>query len=190
MNDSNESDDERDHRLEYLMNLELPSALSADQRLLLAILRQAVLDYFGDDPTEQLDAALYFADSQIYQTTLQHFDLPDDLLPHGVDLTNFRRKKRMNNQHKPDRLQLETLVRRLSGTQLKIVMTMGLLPLPVATRKISLQCGVSRSTALVALDQMTDQGLIVCHRINGRVAWSFSEDVRQLIEDIWGASDC
>ncbi|MCL4805022.1 MAG: hypothetical protein KJ046_12045 [Anaerolineae bacterium] len=184
MNDFNENDDERNRRLEYLMDLELPQALSADQRLLLAILRQAVIDYFGDDPIEQLDAALYFADSRVYQATLQLFGLPDDLLPHGVDLTNFRRKK-MNNQSKPDGLQLEALVRRLSGTQLKIVLTMGLLPLPVATRKISLQCGLSRSTTLVALDQMADQGLIMRHQVSGRVVWSFPEEVRRLVAEVW-----
>lgn len=91
----------------------------------------------------------------------------------------------MNNQSKPDGLQLEALVRRLSGTQLKIVLTMGLLPLPVATRKISLQCGLSRSTTLVALDQMADQGLIMRHQVSGRVVWSFPEEVRRLVAEVW-----
>ena len=45
-------------RLAYLLDLDISPALSPDQRLLLAILRQAVLDYFGDDPLERLSAAL------------------------------------------------------------------------------------------------------------------------------------
>lgn len=187
MDERDADDDERGRWLEYLVGLELPPALSADQRLLLAILRQSVIDYFGDDPTEQLDAALYFADSWVYRLTLQLFNLPDDLLPCGVDLTDFRRKETMDNDFEPDPLHLEALVRRLSGMQLKIVMTMGLLPLPVATRRISNQCGISRSTALAALVQMADQGLVVRQLVDGHAAWSFSDDVRRLIDEIWAS---
>ena len=58
----------------------------------------------------------------------------------------------MIRDSEPERLGLETLVRRLSGTQLKIVLTMGLLPQPVVTRRINLRCEISRSTTLVALE--------------------------------------
>ena len=65
----------------------------------------------------------------------------------------------MNAEHM-DPLQLETLVRRLSGTQLKVVLTMGLLSLPATTRKISGNCGLGRATVLAALDQLARQGLV------------------------------
>lgn len=182
-NDS--TDEDRQQWLGYLMDLDIPTTLSADQRLLLGILRQSVIDYYGDDPLERLDAALYFANSWIYKLTLQLFNLPDDLLPRGVDLTEFRRKENMDDSYNLDPLRLETLVRELSGTQLKIMLTMGLLPLPVATRKISMSCQVSRSTALVALNQMAAQGLVMRHEIDGRPAWSLPEEVRAVLEEMW-----
>lgn len=185
--DHERADDvEREKWLQHLMDIELPTSLPPHHRLLLAVLKQSVLDYFGDDPVEQLDAQWYFAESPVYRTTLQIFNLPDDLLPRGVDVSGFRRKPRVNEKQETDPLKLETLVRRLSGTQLKIVLTMGLLPLPAVTKKISLQCGVSRSTALVALDQMTVQGLVVRQEVDGRAAWSFAEDVARLVAEVWG----
>mgnify|MGYP002682619633 CR=1 FL=1 len=74
----------------------------------------------------------------------------------------------MNNNCEPEPLVLETLVRRLSGTQLKIVLTMGLLPQPVVTRRISLKCQISRSTTLVALEHLAQQGLVIRHEIDDR----------------------
>lgn len=187
MMDQDRADDsEREKWLQHLMDIELPTSLPPHHRLLLAVLKQSVLDYFGDDPVEALDAQWYFAESSVYRTTLQLFNLPDDLLPHGVDVSGFRRKTRMNANKETDPLKLETLVRQLSGTQLKIVLTMGLLSLPAVTKKISLQCGVSRSTALVALDQMTLQGLVVREEMDGRAVWSFADEVRRLVAEVWG----
>ena len=91
----------------------------------------------------------------------------------------------MDNQYALDPLRLETLVCPLSGTQLKIVLTMGLLPLPVVTRKISLNCGLTRSTVLVAMEQLAIQGLITRHEIDGRRAWSFPATVRKVIDEVW-----
>ena len=45
-------------RIDYLLDLDLPTNLPPEQRLLLAVLRQAVVDYFGDDPLERLSAGL------------------------------------------------------------------------------------------------------------------------------------
>lgn len=176
---------DREAWLHYLLDLDISPALPPSHRLLLGILRQAVCDYFGDDPTEQLDAALYFNDSPIYRATLQAFDLPDDSLPRGVDLTGFRRKDKMNKSHELDPLQLETLVRELTGNQLKIVLTMGLLELPAVTRKISLRSQLTRSTVLVALENLATQGLVVRQEIDGRAAWSFPAAVRDVILDVW-----
>jgi hypothetical protein len=173
-------------RLQYLLDLDISTSLPPDQRLLLAVLRQAVVDYFGEDPVEQLDAALYFAHSPVYRQTLQLFNLPDDLLPLGIDLCAFRRKRSMNRDYELDPLRLETLVRQLSGTQLKIVLTMGLLLLPATTRTISLNCGLTRSTVLMALEQLAAQGLV---ERDGEVrpVWSFPVAVRQVIDEVWGA---
>lgn len=176
-------------RMQYLLDLDISTGLPPDQRLLLAILRQSVIDYFGDDPLERLSAALYFARSPVYKTTLQLFNLPDDLLPVGIDLSAFKRKENLNQEFEIDPLRLETLVRQLSGTQLKIVLTMGLLPLPAATRKISLNCGLTRSTVLVALDQLATQGLVERREGDGRAVWSLPPDVRRVLDEVWGAAD-
>ena len=91
----------------------------------------------------------------------------------------------MNRQDEPDTLQLETLVRELTGNQLKIVLTMGLMDLPVVTRKISLRCGLTRSTVLIALDHLETQGLVVRHQIDGRMAWSFPAAVDTILNEVW-----
>lgn len=188
MNHSDPIDEEAlQARIQYLLDLDISTGLPPDQRLLLAILRQSVIDYFGDDPLERLSAALYFARSPVYKSTLQLFNLPDDLLPVGVDLSAFKRKENLNQDFETDPLRLETLVRQLSGTQLKIVLTMGLLPLPAATRKISLNCGLTRSTVLVALEQLATQGLVERHDDGGRPVWSLPAPVRRVLDEVWGA---
>jgi hypothetical protein len=177
-----------EQRMAYLQALDIPAELPPDAMLLLAVLRQAVVDYFGDDPVQQLDAALYFALSPDYKETLRLFNLSEGLLPLGVDLSEFRRKKRMNDDYQYDRLHLETLVRQLSGTQLKIVLTMGMMELPATTRTISLRCGLARATALGALEQMDTQGLV---RREGemRPQWSLPRPVKRLMDEIWGGEN-
>ncbi len=171
--------------MRYLLDLEISPALPPAHRLLLGVLRQAVVDYFGDDPVQQFSASLYFATSPLYRATLQAFNLAESVLPLGVDLTAFRRKRKMNQQDEPDALQLETLVRELTGNQMKIVLMMGLMDLPVVTRKISLRCGLTRSTVLIALDHLETQGLVVRHEIDGRVAWSFPAAVGTILNEVW-----
>ena len=149
-------------RLQYLLDLDISPELTPEQRLLLAVLRQAVVDYFGDDPVEQLNAALYFCHSPIYFATLRLFNLPATLLPEGVDLTAFRRRDQMAETNEPDALRLETLVHQLSGTQLKVILTMGLLSLPATTRAIALNGGLVRQTTRAALEQLATKGLVHC----------------------------
>lgn len=174
-------------RLAYLLDLDLPVNLPPDQRLLLAVLRQAVVDYFGDDPLERLSAGLYFARSPVYRTTLQLFNLPEDALPLGVDLRAFRKEERMDDDFKPGALSLATLVRRLTGTQLKIVLTMGLLPLPATTRQISLHGGLTRSTVLSAMEQLVRQELVHKHHDGLRPTWSLPAGVQRVLAEVWGA---
>jgi len=172
-------------RLAYLLDLDISPRLRPEERLLLAVLRQAVVDYFGDDPLERLSAALYFARSPLYQMTLRQFGLPDHTLPEGVDLSAFRREVPMNAKHM-DPLQLETLVRQLSGTQLKIVLTMGLLSLPATTRKISLNCGLGRATVMAALDQLSRQGLVQRNDDAPHAEWSLGDEVWRVLAKVWG----
>lgn len=181
------SDHARRARLQYLLDLDISPDLTPEQRLLLAILRQSVVDYFGDDPLEKLSAALYFARSPLYRTTLQQFHLPEDTLPEGIDLSAFRRKERMNSDHDNDPLRLETLVRQLSGTQLKVILTMGLLPLPATTRKIGLNCGLGRATVRAALEQLAWKGLVTRHDDSSRPEWSLGQEVRRVLAEVWGS---
>lgn len=171
--------------LQYLLDLDISPALPPSHRLLLGILRQAVVDYFGDDPVHQFSAALYFTNHPLYQATLEAFDLSKDLVPLGVDLTDFRRKQKMNEYEQLDPMQLETLVRELTGNQLKIVLTMGLLDLPVVARIISIRCKLTRSTVRVAMDHLETQGLVVRQDIDGHAAWSFPANVRDIVDEVW-----
>lgn len=183
-------DNELQARLQYLLDLDISGGIPPEQRLLLGILRQSVIDYFGDDPLERLSASLYFARSPVYQLTLQLFSLPATLLPIGIDLSALEKKEPMSDDIDPDPLRLETLVRRLSGTQLKVVLTMGLLPLPAATRKISLNCGLTRATVLTALEQLAAQGLVerrddATNKLSP-TKWALPEPVRRVLADVWG----
>ncbi len=172
-------------RLTYLLDLDISPRLLPEERLLLAILRQAVVDYFGDDPLEQLSAALYFARSPLYRLTLRRFGLPDHTLPEGIDRSVLRRLVSMNAEQ-IDPLQLETLVRRLSGTQLKVVLTMGLLSLPATTRKISLKCGLGRATVMAALDQLARLGLVQRNDDAPHAEWSLGDEVWRVLARVLG----
>lgn len=184
-----DSDEALQARLQYLLDLDISAELPPEQRLLLAVLRQSVVDYFDDDPVQRLDAALYFAHSPMYQMTLYQFGLPETLLPEGVDLTGFRRREKMAAAREMDPLRLETLVQELSGNQLKVVLTMSRLPLPATTRRIGLTCQLSRSAAKAALEQLVAQGLVTLRDDGPRAMWSLGEEVRRLLAEIWGRGD-
>lgn len=183
-----DNDEALQARLQYLLDLDISPQLLPEQRLLLAILRQSVVDYFGDDPVQRLDAAFYFAHSPLYQMTLHQFGLPETLLPEGVDLTGFRRKKKMTTCMIAP-LRLETLVRQLSGNQLKILLTMGLLPLPANTRRIGRACQLSRPAAKAALEQLAAQELVELYDQGRRAMWSLEDDVRRFVAEVWGAQN-
>ena len=92
----------------------------------------------------------------------------------------------MDDDYELDPLRLETFVRQLSGTQLKIVLTMGLLPLPAATRRISQNCGLTRSTVLIALEQLAGQGLVERRDEGTRAVWSLPAAVMGVLDEVWG----
>jgi DNA-binding IclR family transcriptional regulator len=63
---------------------------------------------------------------------------------------------------------------------------MGLLPLPATTRSISLNSGLTRSTAMGALEQLATQGLVERHDDTGRSTWSLPLEVRTVLDEMWG----
>lgn len=168
-------------QLQYLLDLDIPDRLEPEQRLLLAVLRQAVIDYFGDDPLEKASAVAYFAESPLYQITLRLFRLPDDLLPAGVDIGRGRVEMPL------DPIRLETLVHELSGTQLKVMLTLGLLELPATAGRISKECRVSRGTAIGALGQLAEQGMVVAVDTSQATIWTVPSQVRQFLDATWAA---
>jgi hypothetical protein len=172
-------------RMQQLLMLDTSSAMTPDRRLLLAVLRQALLDFLGDDPVERLDAALYFARSPIYRATLHLFDLPDDLLPVGIDLNEFRREEHMDDDYSSDPLRLETLVYRLSGTQLKLVLSLRLMPSGATTQALSLRCDLTRGTVVTALEQLEMQELVIRHESKTKTTWSLPAAVRAALGQAW-----
>jgi hypothetical protein len=184
---TNENPADLQIRLQTLIDVEIDHSLPPDQRLLLAVLRQSFLDYFDDDPAERESAADYFALSPLYPLTLSMLELPEDLLPEGIEEKDIQvRRDRLNNPNEPDSLRLETLVRQLSGNQLKVVMTMGLLSLPAVAGKIAAGCQMSRTTVNAALVQLEAQGLVERQDESAYQYWSLPLMVIDLLDEIWG----
>ncbi len=172
-------------QLQQLIDMDIPMRLEPEQRLLLAVLRQAVLDYFGDQPAEKQSAADYFLASPLYKLTLQMFRLPADMLPIGVDLG----RTADDTVSEPlDPLKLETLVNELSGTQLKVMLTLGLLELPATAGKISKQCHLNRGTILKALAQLAEQGLVTTVDTGLYTIWSVPAQAQQFLDELWNAA--
>lgn len=164
--------------------MDIPHRLEPEQRLCLAVLRQAVLDYFGDDPAQKQSAAEYFAESPMYQLTLRMFKLPTDLLPTGVDIGQSSGDA---DGAPVDPLKLETLVHELSGTQLKVMLTMGLLQLPASAGSISKQCRLNRGTVLSALSQLAEQGLVMTVDTGLYTIWTVPAQARRFLDELWDA---
>lgn len=175
-----------ERRLQYLQCLDVSPELPPEQQLLLAILRQAVIDYFGDDPVERLTAARYFAESPLYRLTLKLFKLPPDTLPFELQLDYLKGEIDMTPSiDDSERLKLETLVRELSGAQLKVVLTMGLMADSASAGRISKQCRLHRGTVQAALVQLAGQGLVTQDDSGRVVTWSLPEGVRALLDEVW-----
>ncbi len=178
--------EERRAYLRHVMAQEIPIGLTPVERLCLAILRQAVADYFGDDLRQREDAAQYFAHSPLYQSTLRLFGLPPDMLPEGMQLI-FSDTGEVVMPEKAS-LALETLVRQLSGTQLKVVMTMGLLSGPASAGRISRRCELHRGTVMAALSQLMEEGLVESLEEKNYIVWRLPDEVRHLLSDMWGSA--
>lgn len=177
------TDKKAQSQLQQLLNLQVSNHLEPEQRLCLAVLRQAVLDYFGEDPTLKQSAADYFARSTLYKLTLQMLRLPVDLLPIGIDLG-----RHPQDVEPVDPLKLETLVNELSGTQLKVMLSLGLLELPVSAGAISKQCRLNRATVLKALAEMAEQGLVKPLDSGLYTIWTVPAGARLFLDRLWAAA--
>jgi hypothetical protein len=183
----NEQSADLQERLQILIDLEIDHNLPPHQRLLLAVLRQAFIDYFAHDPDERESAADYFALSPLYPLTLSMLGFSEDVLPKGIKAADIQqRRDQMNDVQEPDGLRLETLVRQLSGSQLKVVLTMGLLSLPATAGKIAASCRMSRSTVIGALTQLEAQGLVDRQDRGAHQYWALPVVVIDLLDEIWG----
>lgn len=177
-------DKQAQSQLQQLLNLQVSNHLEPEQRLCLAVLRQAVLDYFGEDPLLKQSAADYFTRSTLYKLTLQMFRLPVDLLPIGIDLG----REPEDAAEPVDPLKLETLVNELSGTQLKVMLSLGLLELPVSAGAISKQCRLNRATVLKALAEMAEQGLVKPLDSGLYTIWTVPAGARLFLDRLWAAA--
>lgn len=183
-----ESDDKIQERLRIVIDQEIPHQLLPEQRLGLAILRQAYVDYFRGDVHDRQTAAAYFAGSPLYLLTLRMFRKPDNWLPWGVVLRRTAEGELIMDEENEELTNLEALVRQLSGNQLKVVLTMGLMTLPAAAGSISKQCELNRATVINALKQLEMQGLVESHDNGHYVHWRLPADVDALLENIWRES--
>ena len=71
-------------------NLALPVGLAGERGLLLAIIRQAVIDYQRGTRSQRQSAAVYFA-SDAYRAHLVWLGLPPEWLPLGVSGVHLQR---------------------------------------------------------------------------------------------------
>lgn len=174
-------------RLQFLIDNEIPTGIAPELRLCLAVLRQAVIDYFEGDPMDRYSAWEYFARSPLYAQTLQCFGLPPDLLPAGVDVGGGYRRNDVSTTEETESLGLEKLVRELSGAQLKVVLAMGgMLPLPNSAGAIARACDLNRTTAAVALEQLSKLGLVEMEMDGTTKTWALPAEVRKLLQEVWG----
>lgn len=177
---------ELQERFQILLQNDIPTSMAPEARLLMAILRQSVLDYFHGSPLERYGAWEYFSASPLYILTLRVFNLPDDLLPAGVEVEKIYRRKVMETIEE-DPLALKRLVRELSGAQLKVLLAMGgMLPLPGSAGMIANACGLNRTTAVVALEQLEKQALVSMELDGKARTWSLPAEVRAALQEVWG----
>lgn len=170
-------------RLQMLRDMEIHHNFLPEQRLLLAVLRQAYLDYYGDDPTEAQSAAEYFAHSPIYRLTLQACGLPEDVLPEGFEPEQLERHLSARiDPTDPEIVRLDVLVDRLPDKQIKIVLQMGRLSLPATAGKIAIGCQISRTAAAAALEQLYRQQLVQRHEIGTHHYWSLPSSIESMLK--------
>jgi hypothetical protein len=152
-------------------------------RLLLAVLQQAVLDYFSGTEKQQRDALRYFQESALYRITLQLFNLPPGALPQGVQLDEIPgRRSRVPSAAAQDRpetrdtdiplgifeelhlngetISLLTLMQVLKGNRLHVFLTLHLLDQPATIADVVYTSGISEDTIRRQIVELQEMGLL------------------------------
>jgi hypothetical protein len=167
--------------LDLIRELEPSRNAQPVERLLLAVLQQAVLDYFTGNEPLQRDALRYFRESVLYRLTLQIFDLPRDTLPRGVLLDEIpERPLRVRSaarhvapkskaisldmmeeiQLNRETISLLTLMQTLKGNRLHIFLTVHLLAQPVSIADVVDISGISEDTVRRQMMELQAMGLL------------------------------
>lgn len=182
-----EDDQDRHERLEHLLELGIDPSLPPEMRLLMAVLVRATLDYFDADPVEQRSAAEYFLGSWLYRVTLEVFGLPPDYLPEEITIAGLVERSYQLKEMglDPELLRMKTLAAELTGTQLKVILTMGTLTLPATVAKIAAGCQLSRSATIAALLQLQEQGLAVCQVRGQRQYWLLPPEMAEKLTVVY-----
>lgn len=171
--------------LTAIRELEPSRNLQPVERLVLAVLQQAVLDYYSNDENQQRDALRYFRESVLYKLTLQLFDLPADTLPLGVELDQIPQRPEqartaaaelapeteellLNDETVP----LLTLMKFLKGNRLHVFLTIYLLGQPVSIADVVAISGISEDTVRRQIGELQDLGLLERYE-NGEIAKSW-----------------
>lgn len=181
--------------LTAIRELEPSRNLQPVERLVLAVLQQAVLDYHSNDEVQQRDALRYFRESVLYKLTLQLFDLPRDTLPLGVDLDGIPQRPEqartaaaelapeteellLNDQTIP----LLTLMKFLKGNRLHVFLTIYLLGQPVSIADVAVISGISEDTVRRQIGELQDIGLLVDYE-KGEVpkSWVIAPEAASII---------
>jgi hypothetical protein len=151
------------------------------ERLLLAVLQQAVLDYFSGNKQQQRDALRYFQHSVLYRLTLQFFDLPPDALPQGVQPDTIpgrpirvpaavapvvpeatgQSMNMLEDLHLNGKtISLLTLMQLLKGNRLHVFLTVHFLHQPVTTADVATVSGISEDTVRRQMIELQQMGLL------------------------------
>jgi len=161
--------------LDTIRELEPSRNAQPVERLLLAVLQQAVLDYFTGHEKEQRDALRYFRESVLYRLTLQLFDLPPDTLPQGVQLDAIPERPLRGRSATADvmpeatledldlngqNISLLSLMQLLKGNRLHVFLTIHLLDQPVSITDIVVISGISEDTVRRQMVELQEMGLL------------------------------
>lgn len=161
--------------LDAIRDLEPSRNAQPVDRLLLAVLQQAVLDYFTGSEKQQRDALRYFRESVLYRLTLQLFDLPPDALPQGVQLDSIPERTRSDRSAATDTMleatledldlnghtiSLFNLMQLLKGNRLHVFLTIHLLEQPVSITDVVLVSGISEDTVRRQMGELQEMGLL------------------------------
>jgi hypothetical protein len=192
--------------LDTIRDLEPSRDRQPVERLLVAILQQAVLDYFGGNQKQKRDALRYFQESALYHLALKLFDLPPDALPQGVqpDTVPARPVRKppalaqaapvpghialelhqeLHLNGKP--ISLLTLTQVLRGNRLHIFLTTLILDQPASIADVASISGVSEDTVGRQMTELQQMGLLtLVESADTFRSWVISENAAEIVSQL------